>query len=131
MESLAFNIMARIDDVLYVDDTIKRCAAAESISLFSRGGFGGLPVQKRMTPSPFSIQHSPYASPFATPTFCSSSPVTGSPCTPRRTHAVKRNAQSTDSKGEKLATADFEKVWSSYTGNLNARRVSGEAPERD
>ena len=71
MESLAFNIMARIDDVLYVDDATKRCAAAESVSLFSRGGLGGLPIQKRMSPSPFSIQHTPYASPFATPTFCS------------------------------------------------------------
>ncbi|XP_061343702.1 rop guanine nucleotide exchange factor 1 [Gastrolobium bilobum] len=133
MESLAFNIMARIDDVLYVDDTIKRCAAADSISLFSRGGFGGLPIQKRMTPSPFSIQHTPYASPFATPTFCSSSPVTGSPCSPRiTTHAAKRNApkEATGSKAEKLASADFERVWS-YTGNLSARRASGDAPERD
>ncbi|KAK9286893.1 hypothetical protein L1049_015300 [Liquidambar formosana] len=79
MESLAFNIMARIDDVIYVDDAIKRCAAAESMSIFGRGGLGGLPIQKRMSPSPFSIQHSPYASPFATPTFCSSTPVAGSP----------------------------------------------------
>ncbi|KAK7264088.1 hypothetical protein RJT34_31691 [Clitoria ternatea] len=132
MESLAFNIMARIDDVLYVDDSMKRCAAADSISLFSRGGFGGRPIQKRMSPSPFSIQHSPYGSPFATPTFCSSSPVTGSPCSPQRTHAVKRNAlkEGTDSKGEKLATAEFERVWS-YAGNLSARRASGDAPERD
>ncbi|KAJ6986309.1 hypothetical protein NC653_024025 [Populus alba x Populus x berolinensis] len=30
MESLAFNIRARIDDVIYVDDAIKQCAAAES-----------------------------------------------------------------------------------------------------
>ncbi|PHT25461.1 hypothetical protein CQW23_34911 [Capsicum baccatum] len=59
MESLAFNIMARIDDVLYMDDATKQCAAAESISLFNRGGLGGLPVQKRMSPSPFSVKHSP------------------------------------------------------------------------
>lgn len=130
MESLAFNIMARIDDVLYADDTVKRCAAADSIPLFSRGGFGGLPMQKRMSPSPFSIQHTPYASPFATPSFCSSSPVSGSPCSPRRTRAVKKNAQATESKTEKLAAADFERVWS-YTGNLSARRATGDAPERD
>ncbi|KAF2322666.1 hypothetical protein GH714_027731 [Hevea brasiliensis] len=72
MESLAFNVMARIDDVLFVDDATKRCAAAESMSLFNRSGLGGLPIQKRMSPSPFSIRHSPFASPFATPTFCSS-----------------------------------------------------------
>lgn len=129
MESLAFNIMARIDDVLYVDDTIKQCAAADSI-LFSRGGFSGLPIQKRMSPSPFSIQRTPYASPFATPTFCSSSPLSGSPCSPRRTHTVKRNAKGKDSKTEKLPSSDFEKVWS-YTGSLSVRRVSGEAPERN
>ena len=129
MESLAFNIMARIDDVLYADDTIKRSAAADSI-LFGRGGFGGLPIQKRMTPSPFSIQHTPYASPFGTPPFYSSSPASGSPCSPHQTHVVKRNAKGKDSKAKKLASTDFDKVWS-YTGSLNARRVSGEAPERD
>ncbi|BAT91138.1 Rop guanine nucleotide exchange factor [Vigna angularis] len=132
MESLAFNIMARIDDVLYVDDSIKRCAAADSLSLFSRGGFGGMPIQKRFSPSPFSIQHTPYASPFATPTFCSSSPVTGSPCSPARIHDMKRNApkEGADSKTDKLAKSEFERVWS-YAGNLSARRASGDAPERD
>ncbi|OIV99605.1 hypothetical protein TanjilG_17415 [Lupinus angustifolius] len=132
MESLAFNIIARIDDVLYVDDTVKRCSAAESISLFSRGGFGGMPIQKRMSPSPFSIQHTPYASPFATPSFCSSSPVTGSPCSPQITPTLKRNGRKevTDSKPEKLASADFERVWS-FTGKLSSRRASGNAPERD
>ncbi|KAJ7946975.1 putative Rop guanine nucleotide exchange factor [Quillaja saponaria] len=88
-ESLAFNIMARIDDVLYVDDATKRCAVADSVSLFGRGGLGGLPIQKRMSPSPFSIKHMPYASPFATPTFCSSPPVIGSP----RRSPIKRNSQ--------------------------------------
>jgi hypothetical protein len=32
MESLAFNIMARIDDLLYVDDATKQRATAESVS---------------------------------------------------------------------------------------------------
>ncbi|KAE9620260.1 hypothetical protein Lal_00019448 [Lupinus albus] len=132
MESLAFNIIARIDDVLYVDDTVKRCSAAESISLFSRGGFGGMPIQKRMSPSPFSIQHTPYASPFATPSFCSSSPITGSPCSPQITPTVKWNGrkEATDSKPGKLVSADFERVWS-FTGDLSSRRASGNAPERD
>ncbi|CAL0329345.1 unnamed protein product [Lupinus luteus] len=132
MESLAFNIIARIDDVLYVDDTVKRRSAAESISLFSRGGFGGMPIQKRMSPSPFSIQHTPYASPFATPSFCSSSPITGSPCSPQITPTVKRigRKEATDSKPEKLVSADLERVWS-FTGNLSSRTASGNAPERD
>ncbi|KAJ9704612.1 hypothetical protein PVL29_002933 [Vitis rotundifolia] len=80
MESLAFNIMARIDDVPYVDDAVKRCAAAESMALFSRGGLGG----------------------------------------GTRAEAGKTNP----------SPADFEKMWS-YTGNLSARKVSGDAPERD
>ncbi|CAA2973224.1 rop guanine nucleotide exchange factor 1 [Olea europaea subsp. europaea] len=79
MESLSFNIMARIDDVLYVDDATKRCAAAESLSIFNRGGMNGLPIQKKISPSPFSFQHTPYASPFATPTSCSSPPLASSP----------------------------------------------------
>ncbi|XWS55137.1 hypothetical protein CRYUN_Cryun10bG0149100 [Craigia yunnanensis] len=130
MECLAFNIMARIDDVLYVDDAIKRCAAAETISLFSRSGLSGLPIQKRMSPSPFSIQHTPYASPFATPTFCSSTPLTGSPGSP--TSSLRRNGlkEEPDWKFEKSYAAEFERLWS-YTGSLSARRVSENAPERD
>lgn len=141
MESLAFNIMARIDDVLYVDDAVKRCAAAESMALFGRGGLGGLPIQKRMSPSPFSIQHSPFASPFATPTFCSSTPLTGSPgrTPPSRNKMSSKGAPelklekpipAPEMKLEKPIPADFEKMWS-YTGNLSARKVSGDAPERD
>ncbi|KAE8663517.1 Rop guanine nucleotide exchange factor 1 [Hibiscus syriacus] len=128
MESLAFNIMARIDDVLYVDDAVKHCAEAESISLFSRGSLSSRPIQRRMSPSPFSIQHTPYASPFATPTF-SSTPITGSP---GRAASMKRNGikEEPDWKHEKPYAAEFEKVWS-YTGNLSARRVSENAPERD
>ncbi|MFS7978319.1 putative PRONE domain, Rop guanine nucleotide exchange factor [Helianthus anomalus] len=71
LESLAFNITARIDDVMFVDDATKH---SESLSTFNRGGLGGRPIQKRMAPSPFSIQHTPYSSPFATPTF-STSPI--------------------------------------------------------
>lgn len=130
MESLAFNIMARIDDVLFVDDATKRCAAAESMSIFNRGGLGGLPIQKRMSPSPFSIQHTPYGSPLATPTFCSSTPVVGSPG--RTPLCVKRSIQKEvlDEKTEKCLAADFERVWS-YAGSLSSRRTTGDAPERD
>lgn len=130
MESLAFNITARIDDVLYVDDATKRCAAAETMSIFSRGGLGGIPIQKRMSPSPFSIHHTPYASPFATPTFCSSTPVMGSPG--RAPSSLKRTGlkEATDMKSEKLVPAEYDKVWS-YAGNVSARRDPGNAPERD
>ncbi|XP_058213878.1 rop guanine nucleotide exchange factor 1-like [Rhododendron vialii] len=124
MESLAFNIMARIDDVLYVDDATKQCAAAESMSFISRGGFDGLPILKRISPSPFSIQHTPYGSPFGTPTFCSSTPVFQSPGRtppPSNTNTIPF---------DKLLATDMENLWS-YPGNLSSRRISHNAPERN
>ncbi|XP_077246754.1 rop guanine nucleotide exchange factor 1-like [Tasmannia lanceolata] len=127
MESLAFNIMARIDDLIYVDDATKRCESAEPVSLFGRGGFGGLPVQKRMSPSPFSIQNSPYASPFATPTFCSSTPVGGSPA---RVQSQLNKGRLWGNQDDKLGKLVSERPWS-YAGNLSARKDSGVAPERD
>ncbi|OMP03017.1 Plant specific Rop nucleotide exchanger, PRONE [Corchorus capsularis] len=65
MESLAFNIMARIDDLLYVDDATKQRVAAESASLYDHRRFNGaVPRQRRISPSPFSIhQHLPSGTP--------------------------------------------------------------------
>jgi hypothetical protein len=125
LESLAFNIIARIDDVIYVDDATKKSAAAESVSIFNRGI--GVPVQKRISPSPFSIQNTPYASPFATPTF--STPVSGSP---GRAQPLlnKRNIGKQEINAEKLFSGELGKVWT-YTGNLSARKDIGGAPERD
>ncbi|CAI9786427.1 unnamed protein product [Fraxinus pennsylvanica] len=130
MESLAFNIMARIDDVLYVDDATKRCAAAESLSIFNRS-MNGLPIQKKISPSPFSIQRTPYTSPFATPTSCSSPPLASSPrrsVSPLRKDSVK--AATPSHKFDQVVPTDWDKVLS-YAGNLSARRVSWDAPERD
>ncbi|KAF6172557.1 hypothetical protein GIB67_007070 [Kingdonia uniflora] len=124
MESLAFNIMARIDDLIYVDDATQRLMGAESLSLFSRGGLGGFPMQKRIAPSPFSIQHTPYASPFATPTFCSSTPVAGSP--KRVDPSFSKSDFSSIQDGKQLCHA--EKLWL-YAGNLSTRKVSGDARE--
>ncbi|KAJ6802238.1 rop guanine nucleotide exchange factor 1 [Iris pallida] len=126
MESLAFNIMARIDDLIYVDDATKRCPAAEELPLFNHGGFGGLPIQKRISPSPFSIQNTPYASPFATPAYCST-PVSASP--ERSQPSLSKHNQH-DNKLGKAVLGDVERVWS-YTGNLSSRKDAGDAPERD
>ncbi|KAL6601645.1 hypothetical protein ACP70R_044865 [Stipagrostis hirtigluma subsp. patula] len=127
LESLAFNIIARIDDVIYVDDATKKSAAAESVSIFNCGI--GVPVQKRISPSPFSIQNTPYASPFATPTFCSSTPVTGSPGR-AQPPLNKSSLGKHEIKVEKLFSGDLEKVWT-YAGNLSSRKDVGDAPERD
>ncbi|KAK6277871.1 hypothetical protein POUND7_018194 [Theobroma cacao] len=66
IESLAFNITARIDDLLYVDDATKQRAAAESMPLYDQGRFGGaLPKQRLVSPSPFLFEHAPSGSPCA------------------------------------------------------------------
>ncbi|XP_074312867.1 rop guanine nucleotide exchange factor 1-like [Silene latifolia] len=127
-ESLAFNIMARIDDLLFVDDATKK-SASESSSLFCRSGLGGLPIQKRISPSPFSIHHSPYGSPFATPSFCLT-PASGSPRRSLSTLPKLNSKSSEDVKPERTLTDEFERIWS-HPGNLSARKASGDAPERD
>jgi hypothetical protein len=69
MESLAFNIMARIDDLLYVDDATKQRATAESVSPCVQGKFSSRPSkQKSISSSHVSFQHS----------FSSSMPTAGS-----------------------------------------------------
>ncbi|XP_010266083.1 PREDICTED: rop guanine nucleotide exchange factor 1-like [Nelumbo nucifera] len=132
MESLAFNIMARIDDVLYVDDATKQCAAADSLSLHGRGGKGGISIQKRISPSPFSVQlqQSPYASPFTAPTFCASTSVAGSPGSIHPSLSKNNHGDHLQDTKEKLNTEDVGGIWS-YAGHLSARKDSGYAPERD
>ncbi|KAL1190191.1 Rop guanine nucleotide exchange factor 1 [Cardamine amara subsp. amara] len=111
MESMAFNVTARIDDVLYVDDAMRRSiSATESLSLFS---ISGVNAQK-----PFSVQCSPYGSPFATPSL---SVASRSPRRAPPLYSVKR---------EKGVLGETEKAWS-YAGNLSSRRVTGVTPERD
>ncbi|MBA0701141.1 hypothetical protein Goari_022500 [Gossypium aridum] len=61
MESLAFNITARIDDLLYVDDATKQraSATAELMPVNEPGQIGAAPpIQRRILPSPFSYQRS-------------------------------------------------------------------------
>ncbi|PWA40277.1 rho guanyl-nucleotide exchange factor 1 [Artemisia annua] len=121
MESLAFNIMARIDDVIFVDDATKRCVASESLSIFNRGGLGGRPIQKRMSPSPFTIQHSPYSSPFATPTFCLSPQnlTSGGALTPANNEVTQ------SCKLDVKISADLDRPWTYAAG-----KVPANAPER-
>ncbi|KAE8674779.1 Rop guanine nucleotide exchange factor 1 [Hibiscus syriacus] len=62
MESLAFNITARIDDLLYVDDATRKRAieTAESVSVYEAGRFDvGLPKQSRISTDPLSFQRPP------------------------------------------------------------------------
>lgn len=58
MESLAFNLMARIDDLLYVDDATKRRALEESATIINQAGSTDvLALQKHdVSSGPISIQ---------------------------------------------------------------------------
>ncbi|KAK8685351.1 hypothetical protein V6N13_041354 [Hibiscus sabdariffa] len=64
LESLAFNIVARIDDVLYVDDLTKH---SDQFSLLSSIGVIG----QKSLPIPYSVAFSstPYRTAFSTPNF--------------------------------------------------------------
>ncbi|KAL9244828.1 hypothetical protein vseg_018550 [Gypsophila vaccaria] len=128
MESLAFNIMARIDDLLFVDDATKQ-SALESKSIFCKSGFDGLPIQKRMSPSPFSIQHSSPSSSFATPSFYLT-PASASPGSSFSTLS-KLDLRSSDNLViEKVLSEEFERVWS-RPGNMSPRKTPDDALERD
>lgn len=64
LESLAFNIVARIDDLLYVDDLAKHSDSFPSISGV------GLIAQKSITiPYSVNISGTPYRTTFKTPSF--------------------------------------------------------------
>ncbi|KAL0432316.1 UNVERIFIED_CONTAM: Rop guanine nucleotide exchange factor 1 [Sesamum latifolium] len=79
MESLAFNLMARIDDLLYVDDATKRRLMAESISILNRrGSMGSNDLHNQNSPSSFSNQSS-YSSSLTGSPFRYSVPVTQRP----------------------------------------------------
>lgn len=96
MESLAFNIMARIDDLLYVDDATKQRTASESVSLYDQGRFGGtLPKQKRISSGPFSIQHTSCASPITLPASYPHNQIAGSPGERKQRSIRKRSTDDT------------------------------------
>ncbi|CAL9203357.1 unnamed protein product [Musa hybrid cultivar] len=125
MESLAFNIVARIDDLIFVDDATKNCAAPESISILNRGGVGGIPIHKRISPSPFSFQNTPSASPF-----CPSTPLIGSPVTVPSSLSKGSRQEQQEGKVERLVSGNADEVWS-YTRELCSRKETGDAPERN
>ncbi|XP_074561536.1 rop guanine nucleotide exchange factor 1-like [Curcuma longa] len=120
VESLAFNIVARIEDLIFVDDAAKKYAAAEAVSVINQEVLGGIPLQKRASPCPISIHATPCTSPFATPMFCSSSPIAGSP--------AKVSSSLSKETPDEQHRRKVEKTWS---GNLSNRKDAGDAPERD
>lgn len=86
LESLAFNLMARIDDLLYVDDATKRRAMAESLAMLSRrGSMGGRDLYNPNSLTSFSNLSSFSSSSLIGSPFRYSIPVTQRPSRLRRT----------------------------------------------
>lgn len=80
MESLAFNLMARIDDLLYVDNATRRRALEESASMISQGGSTDvLALQKHVSSGPISIQLNSCGPLLTRPTFCSGASLVRKP----------------------------------------------------
>ncbi|THF95978.1 hypothetical protein TEA_009381 [Camellia sinensis var. sinensis] len=105
MESLAFNIMARIDDLLYVDDATKQQAASESVAMLHQGGLtGALPVPKRMSPIPLSIKLNSCDFPLRKPVFSSSKQKLERPT---RTDCTENKSSLLDSLDENLERQTF------------------------
>ena len=103
-ESLAFNIMARIDDLLYVDDASKQRATAESPPPRFQGKCGSRPSkQKWISSGHASLQHGPCSSAFTVPTAGSSSEVIRI-SNGRKPHSLKKSnlRDSLDQTLEKL-----------------------------
>jgi hypothetical protein len=71
LESLAFNIIARIDDLIFVDDMAKQPADHQHSSILPPVPSRGVVPANRKVSTPFSLHLSsspPYSTPFATPT---------------------------------------------------------------
>ncbi|XVF83808.1 hypothetical protein PTKIN_Ptkin16aG0522700 [Pterospermum kingtungense] len=88
LESLAFNIVARIDDLLYVDDLTKHSEKLSSVPTVS------MIANKRVSiPYSLSVSSSPYKTAITTPSFSPAPPMI-SPARGERTPFLKENVNS-------------------------------------
>ncbi|KAL6504796.1 hypothetical protein OROHE_023554 [Orobanche hederae] len=105
LESLAFNLTARIDDLLYVDDATKQRAMAESISMFNnqRRSMGAHHLHNQYSPTSLSSQNSySSSSPTGSPFRCLV-PVTQQPKRLRRTVSKSASRNLLDVELQNLA----------------------------
>ncbi|KAG6603619.1 Rop guanine nucleotide exchange factor 7, partial [Cucurbita argyrosperma subsp. argyrosperma] len=135
LESLAFNVVARIDDLLYVDDLTKH---SDQLSSISKLGV----ISHKNSPLHFSVPVSgtPYKTPFATPSFSpaqSASPAKGerSPLIPgtkipQRGFGVKKvltDYLSVEARGGKEFSNKIEKPESFTNSKLDTQYRGGVA----
>eukprot|EP01018_Ginkgo_biloba_P018361 Gb_34956 [translate_table: standard] len=157
LESLAFNIIARIDDLIYVDDMTKRSVPLQYSSIPPSVSGRGMGSTHKRVSSPFSIQlsaNTPYATPFATPNFsptplASPGRTPGSPFMSCKSNAhcfvpqnkVVSQLPGSERKGGdvngnesarvgKSILAETGRAWS-YTETLGSRKDLTSPPARD
>eukprot|EP01018_Ginkgo_biloba_P034407 Gb_14425 [translate_table: standard] len=156
LESLAFNIIARIDDLLYVDDLTKNSDSNQCSSIPLSVSSRGVIAPKRVS-MPFSVppsSNTPYATAFATPNFSPTPLVSPGRTTKSTFVSGKANAHSftpvnkvlSDYLGGEIKSTDgntkesarlalpvskeMGKYWS-YTENLGSRKDLISPPTRD
>ncbi|CAA3022353.1 rop guanine nucleotide exchange factor 5-like [Olea europaea var. sylvestris] len=113
LESLAFNIVARIDDLLYVDDLTKKSDNLSSVTKVS------VIAQKRVSiPSAVPVSGTPYRSAFATPSF-SPAPLI-SPSRGERTPFLSGNCNKPPRRG-----LGVKRVLTNYLGGDTKVKSSG------
>lgn len=102
MESLAFNLMARIDDLLYVDDATKRRALEESATIINQAGSTDvLALQKHdVSSGPISIQLNSCGPLLTRPAFCTGASLVRKP--------IRGNASLKEALHKKLGRINFQ-----------------------
>lgn len=146
LESLAFNIIARIDDVLYTDDNARR-----SLAPLTPGR--PHPVQQRRSSAPSTTPVSvksvvtPYETPFSSPSRSPTLTVAHTPNSPRSINGDRLSTvpslgraltdyigtdmeKSAHESSRKSPMREANKLWS-YAGNLESSNALHSPPSRD
>ncbi|KAL5568966.1 hypothetical protein UlMin_025541 [Ulmus minor] len=125
LESLAFNIVARIDDLLYVDDLTKHSDKLSSVPKVSV-----ITHKKAFTTYPVSVSSTPYKSASSTPSFSPAtliSPVRGER-TPFLHNNANNNNNNNNSKPHRRGFG-VRRVLTNYLGVDSKPKICGNSTE--
>ncbi|BBN10803.1 protein MpKAR [Marchantia polymorpha subsp. ruderalis] len=146
LESLAFNILARVDDVLYADDLARRSLAPPASSGSGRS-FSS--TQRRSLNAPgLRSSNTPYETPYSSPSRSPTPTLAVTPNSPRSTHGdrltlvpslgkaltdyigMDNEKIGRDGPMGKSPLRDSNKLWS-YANNLTDSNALHSPPSRD
>ncbi|XP_021295496.1 rop guanine nucleotide exchange factor 5 isoform X2 [Herrania umbratica] len=122
LESLAYNIVARIDDLLYVDDLTKHSEKVSSIPTVSV-----IAHKKVSIPYSVPVSSTPYKTAVTTPSF-SPAPLI-SPVRGERTPFLKENNNKNNSKPHRRGFG-VKRVLTNYLGVDSKAKICGNATDR-